>query len=85
MKVIFLDIDGVLNCSKTRNPRKLPYVVDKRLLALLKRMLKRTGAKIVLSSTWRIDPVGRFAAKHHGIPVYDYSPDIVIRLAILTP
>ena len=76
MKVIFLDIDGVLNCSKTRNPRKLPYVVDKRLLALLKRMLKRTGAKIVLSSTWRIDPVGRFAAKHHGIPVYDYSPDM---------
>jgi hypothetical protein len=32
MKVIFLDIDGVLNCDKTPNPRKLPYVVDKKLL-----------------------------------------------------
>ena len=34
MKVIFLDIDGVLNCKKTPNPRKFPYVVDKRLCAL---------------------------------------------------
>ena len=33
MKVIFLDIDGVLNCGKTPDPRKLPYIVDKRLLA----------------------------------------------------
>jgi len=29
MKVIFLDIDGVLNCDKTPNPRKFPYIVDK--------------------------------------------------------
>ena len=28
MKIIFLDIDGVLNCDKTPNPRKFPYVVD---------------------------------------------------------
>jgi hypothetical protein len=26
MKVIFLDIDGVLNCDKTPNPRKFPYL-----------------------------------------------------------
>src|SRR3981189_1917752 len=32
MKVIFLDIDGVLNCTKTPNPRKFPYIVDRRLL-----------------------------------------------------
>ena len=31
-KIIFLDIDGVLNCNKTPNPHDLPYVVDKRLL-----------------------------------------------------
>jgi hypothetical protein len=45
MKVIFLDIDGVLNCKKTSNPRKLPYVVDRRLLAKFKQLLERTGAK----------------------------------------
>jgi hypothetical protein len=28
MKVVFLDIDGVLNCTNTPNPRKFPYIVD---------------------------------------------------------
>jgi hypothetical protein len=62
MKVIFLDIDGVLNCKKTPNPRKFPYVVDRKLLRRLKRLLDRTGAKAVLSSTWRYDPAGLFSA-----------------------
>jgi hypothetical protein len=75
MKVIFLDIDGVLNCSKTRNPRQFPYVVDQRLLARLQKLLDRTGAKVVLSSSWRLDPVGRFAAKHFGVPFIGVCPD----------
>jgi hypothetical protein len=75
MKVIFLDIDGVLNCDKTPNPRKFPYVVDKKLLARFKTLVRRTGAKVVLSSTWRCDPVGLFAAKHWGIPFIDVCPD----------
>ncbi len=75
MKVIFLDIDGVLNCDKTPNPRKFPYIVDKKLLTRLKRLLDRTGAKVVLSSTWRCDPVGLFAAKHWGVPFIDVCPD----------
>jgi HAD domain in Swiss Army Knife RNA repair proteins len=69
MKVIFLDIDGVLNCKKTPNPRRLPYIVDRRLLSRFKRLIDRTGAKVVLSSTWRYDPAGVFSAKHWGIPL----------------
>jgi hypothetical protein len=76
MKVIFLDIDGVLNCSKTPNPRKLPYIVDQKILARLKKLLGRTGAKVVLSSTWRIDPVGCYAARHWGVPFIDVCPDM---------
>jgi hypothetical protein len=76
MKVIFLDIDGVLNCEKTPNPRKFPYIVDKKLLARLKSLLVRTGAKVVLTSTWRLDPVGLIAAKYWGIPFIDVSPDM---------
>ena len=39
MKIIFLDIDGVLNCEKTPNPRKFPYIVDKKLLVRFKGLL----------------------------------------------
>ena len=76
VKVIFLDIDGVLNCDKTPNPRKFPYVVDKRLLARLKKLLARTRAKIVLSSSWRLDPIGLLAARYWGVPFIDTLPDL---------
>ena len=76
MKAIFLDIDGVLNCKRTENPRKLPYVVQPDLLARLMGVVEHTGAEIVLSSTWRYDPAGLFSAKYHGIPFVDVIPDL---------
>ena len=76
MKIIFLDIDGVLNCATTPNPRKFPYVVDPKLLRRFKRLLQRTRAKVVLASTWRYDPAGLFSAKHWGVPFIDVTPDM---------
>jgi hypothetical protein len=76
MRVIFLDIDGVLNCSRTSNLRKFPYVVDSALLARLLSLRRRTDAEVILSSTWRYDPVGLLAAKHFGIPFSDVIPDL---------
>jgi hypothetical protein len=76
MKVIFLDIDGVLNCKKTPNPRKFPYVVDPTLLERFGGLLDQTEAKVVLSSTWRYDPAGLFSAKRWGIPFIDVIPDL---------
>ncbi|HZP78903.1 MAG TPA: HAD domain-containing protein [Pseudolabrys sp.] len=76
MKVIFLDIDGVLNCKRTRNPRKLPYVVEPKLLKRLKQLLRQTRAKVVLTSTWRYDPAGMFSARHWGIPFIDVTPEM---------
>ena len=76
MKVIFLDIDGVLNCTNTPNPRKLPYIVDPKLVRRFQRLIQRTKAKVVLSSTWRYDPAGIFSAKHSGIPFIDVIPDM---------
>ena len=75
-KVIFVDIDGVLNCRRTPNPRKLPYVVDPILFDRLMSVVERTGAEIVLSSTWRYDPAGLFSAKYWGIPFTDVIPDL---------
>jgi hypothetical protein len=74
-KIIFLDIDGVLNCDKIPNSRKFPYVVDKKLLARLRKLLEKTKAKVVLSSSWRCDPVGLLAAKYWGVPFIDVCPD----------
>lgn len=54
-RVIFLDVDGVLNCHSTK--QKIPYSrftgIEDRLVELLAELVKRTGAAIVLSSSWR--------------------------------
>jgi HAD domain in Swiss Army Knife RNA repair proteins len=76
MKIIFSDIDGVLNCSRTPNPRKLPYIAEPRLVGRLHAVLQRTEAQIVLTSTWRYDPAGLFSAKRWGIPFIDITPDL---------
>ena len=76
MKVLFTDIDGVLNCRRTPNPRKLPYVVDETLLTRFTILVKDTGVTAVLTSTWRYDPAGLFSAKHWGIPFQDVLPDM---------
>ena len=75
MKVIFLDIDGVLNYANTPNPRKFPYVVDPQLLRSLKNVVAATGAHMVLSSTWRYDPAGLFSARRCGVPFESVLPD----------
>jgi hypothetical protein len=75
-KIIFADIDGVLNCKRTPNPRKLPYVADPALVARFKALVDQSGADVVLSSTWRYDPAGLFSAKYWDIPFVDVLPDL---------
>lgn len=58
MKIIFLDIDGVLNsvmydCQRTEERRD--NRIDMSRVELLADIVKKTGAKIVFSSTWRED------------------------------
>ena len=54
MKVLFLDVDGVLNSSKSFN--KGLDSVDQDMIHQLKRIIVSTGAEIVLTSTWRLYP-----------------------------
>lgn len=75
MKVIFLDIDGVLNCDATPNPRNFPYIVDEKLLALFRVLVTKTGSKVVLTSSWRVDPIGLYAARYWNVPFDDICPD----------
>lgn len=62
MKVIFLDVDGVLNSTEDmmayleRTGKKsagLYEEVELRALKLLKEIVDKTGAEIVVSSSWR--------------------------------
>lgn len=48
MRIIFLDIDGVLNSWTTG------YKITTKKLQLLNDLIEQTGAKIVISSSWRI-------------------------------
>ena len=57
MKIIFVDVDGVLNCEKTTKRLKVNYeffFVDTCKVLRLRDIVERTGAKLVLSSTWRL-------------------------------
>jgi hypothetical protein len=67
MKIIFLDIDGVLNCENAYRSGECKYVewVDRNeevdhhqsfcswSRQWLNKLIEETGAKIVISSTWR--------------------------------
>lgn len=55
--VLFLDVDGVLNASGKTTQRfhgRLGICPD--MMARLLRILRETGCKVVLSSTWRKHP-----------------------------
>lgn len=74
-KVIFLDVDGVLNrCGKSH--RKL----EADLIALLCRIVDETDATIVLSSTWRLFPkaVEELEAvfRDSGLVIHSHTPDL---------
>lgn len=53
-KILFLDVDGVLNNYKTGGI----FTVTKSKLRLLQQIVERTGCEIVLSSTWRLNVMG---------------------------
>lgn len=55
MKILFLDIDGVLNSKRYDSTRSMTDSVniDESRLLLVKEIIDKTGALIVLSSTWR--------------------------------
>jgi len=78
LKVIFLDVDGVLNSAQDGYSIRLR--TDSHL-KLLQRIIKETGAKIVLSSSWRIgftpasrNLLARF--KEYGLELMDCTPEL---------
>ena len=67
IRLVFLDLDGVLNCDTTSPNGVEPLTsqsvhvslerikgIDRRHVAILNRVVAETGAWIVISSSWRI-------------------------------
>lgn len=91
MKVIFLDIDGVLCTMETYYRRKKEFmnykkyispIVDTDRLLLLKQIIDKTSAKVVITSSWRTDIISGLSSgielinlfKEYGIEIYDLTP-----------
>lgn len=55
MKLLFLDIDGVVNCKSTTQRMNGFIGVDPELMQKVKHIKNMTGCQVVLSSTWRLN------------------------------
>jgi hypothetical protein len=79
-KIIFLDIDGVLNVyCESRD--EFGCVFHEHLVDNLRHIIEQTGAKIVISSTWRMDGLETMKRMwlKRGLPgeVIDITPTVV--------
>ena len=80
MKVIFLDVDGVLNSDEyfdriqNLDIEGIESDIDINKVKLLKKAVDTTGAKVVLSSSWRYTRnalvLKELLAKHHTQQTY---------------
>lgn len=81
MKLIFLDIDGVMNnykCELSDKHDSLAF--DEESVKLLKKLIEKTKAKLIISSTWRIgetlETLNSKVLKHYKLDkhVIDFTP-----------
>jgi len=89
-KIIFLDIDGVMNSVNTRppDPRGLVDFLDPRNVSVLNAIVQATGAVVVVSSSWRLSMSfaalqASFAAAGCVAELIDVTPEIDGRRRVL--
>lgn len=82
MKVLFLDIDGVCNSRLfarrqfKATGKRMWLDVDPELVRLVRRIIKETDCKVVLSSTWRLYPEARAVVKRDVCYFIDCTKDL---------
>lgn len=93
MKVIFLDVDGVLTHNEYKNPKE--ENLDPEKILLLKKIIENTEAKIVLISSWKniTEYKGKKMKlkayyvlekllKEKGLKIYDETPEKALKLSV---
>ena len=85
-KIIFLDIDGVLNSSDFDDHCRKEYwldppteeILDAEAIMTLRYIVDQTGAEVVMSSSWREYPEAKWKAimllDLYGVQVVDSTP-----------
>lgn len=73
MKVLFLDVDGVLNSKSTTNFGDL-YPIDPYMAFLVGKIQLHTGCEVVLSSSWRHHPEGVENVSKRVVKLLDKTP-----------
>ena len=68
MKIIFLDVEGVLNGGES--------FLEPKCLKNLQKLIKKTKAKIVITSNWRKTEAGREKLLK-GLKEYDLAKEVV--------
>jgi hypothetical protein len=76
MKVLFLDIDGVVNNATTTQRSGLFVGIDPLLAFRVGKIQLDTGCEVVLSSAWRLFPDGRAEVEQRVVPIMDITPDL---------
>lgn len=81
MKILFLDIDGVLNSVRTAvafggYPMELHHLAafDAAAIRLIQRLCDSAGVQVVLSSAWRKSHTAAEVGKALGLPIIDSTP-----------
>lgn len=84
MRVLFLDIDGVLNSTRTSvahggYPHELTHTeaFDWVAIKLLQRLCDSSGIQVVLSSAWRLTHDYKDVAKAFDLPIIDSTPSLL--------
>ena len=75
MRVLFLDIDGVVNCETTRGRRDGRLAIEPRLAGIVRGIVAAVPeVKVVLSSSWREAPEGRATIEKRVVPLFGATP-----------
>lgn len=90
MRLIFLDIDGVLNCTETKVKAPSGCIgIDADKCERLAKIVQKTNAFVVLTSTWKTEwfrnafvselpPDGQYLEKtllNYGVVIYDKTTE----------
>lgn len=75
IRVLFLDVDGVLNSRKTTNFHNNLWPIDPYMAFMVGKIQLDTGCEIVLSSSWRYHPDG-VSATRKIVDLLDITPKL---------